>query len=138
MGLSAEDKLAIIELVGRYNQAGDIGDGDAWADTFTEDGIFEANQLRVQGREQLRQMALDVTRAIGHIRHSTYNFVIDGEGDEARLQAAFTIMAVAQDRQSVRVIGVGNYDDRLRRVQGQWKFRHRHGRALFWDHPGWP
>ena len=45
MPLSAEDRLAIMETLSRYNQAIDnfLADpADAWADCFTDDGTFRA------------------------------------------------------------------------------------------------
>ncbi len=60
MGLSAEDKIEIQELVIRYNRAIDSGDAVGWVDTFTADGVFES--LRVgtfTGREELRRLATE-------------------------------------------------------------------------------
>ena len=45
MGLTADDRLAIMETLSRHNQAIDglLPDAaDAWADTFTKDGTFRA------------------------------------------------------------------------------------------------
>jgi hypothetical protein len=45
MSLSADDRLAIVDTLSRYNQAIDNflpEAADAWADCFTQDGIFRA------------------------------------------------------------------------------------------------
>ena len=42
MPLSVEDRLAIQELIARYNHAIDGGDPDGWAATFAPDGTFES------------------------------------------------------------------------------------------------
>ncbi len=138
MGLSAEDKMEIIELVGRYNHAGDVGDADAWADTFTDDGVFESKQIRYEGRETLKQLAIDTVNGIEHPRHHTYNFVIEGDGDSANMKSSITVMSVAHDRGSARIVGVGNYDDTLIKVSGAWKFQRRFVRFLYWHNPTWP
>jgi hypothetical protein len=54
-----EDEQAILDTLHRYNRAVDVGDDAAWAELFTEDGIFRcldragAEILRIQGREAL-------------------------------------------------------------------------------------
>ena len=54
MPLTAEDRMEMIELVGRYNHAIDRRDAEAWADTFTEDGRFHAPPNHdIRGREAL-------------------------------------------------------------------------------------
>jgi hypothetical protein len=55
MPLSTEDRLAILDLVARYNTTWDLGvpDGAArWASTFTDDGVFE---IEVHGPEGLEK-----------------------------------------------------------------------------------
>ena len=39
--MSAEEITEINHLTNRYNQAADSGNGEAFAETFTEDGILE-------------------------------------------------------------------------------------------------
>ena len=129
MALTAEDKLEIMELVARYNHAQDQDDYDAWVDTFTEDGVFESPQIRHQGREELRQLSLDTAAGIPHVRHLTQNFIIEGDGDAATMQSTIEVRSIAEDRQSWRVVGIGTYEDDLRRVDGRWKFQRRSFRA---------
>ena len=43
MPLSIEDQLDIMELMARYNHAIDGSQPEAWADTFTDDGVFEGS-----------------------------------------------------------------------------------------------
>ena len=38
--LSAQDMIEVQSLYARYNWALDRGDAEAWADTFTPDGVF--------------------------------------------------------------------------------------------------
>ncbi len=138
MALTAEDKLEIMELVARYNHAQDQNDYDGWVDTFTEDGVFESPQIRHQGREELRQLSLDTAAGIPHVRHLTQNFIIEGDGDEATMQSTIEVRSIAADRQSWRVVGIGNYEDDLRRVEGRWKFQRRFVRMLYWKNDAWP
>src|SRR5690606_15710924 len=49
--LAANDYIEIQQLYARYNTAIDRNDADAWADTFTADGVFAGN---FKGREALK------------------------------------------------------------------------------------
>jgi hypothetical protein len=115
--LTFEDKYEITELVARYNYALDTGDGDAWAATFTEDGVFGT----LTGTESLAEFARDRDNA--RQRHWTNNLVIDGEGREATLSCYLHVTLVGAP--GIEIVTTGLYTDQLRRVDGEWKFARR-------------
>jgi uncharacterized protein (TIGR02246 family) len=118
MTLSAEDRVEIIQLVARYNHAADARDAAAWADTFTEDGVFIKDaQPEVKGRTALLKNIRDLPPT--NSRHWTLNFVIDGEGDRASMQADFALLC------ENRIEYTGRYANLLRKVDGQWRFERR-------------
>lgn len=121
MALTSEDRLAIMELVARYNHAYDGGDAEAWAATFTEDGVFQSRGRRTQGREALVRRVEDRAERIATFkpRHLNNNFVIEGDGDSATLTCHVLLMSGSD------VAAVGSYEDVLRRVDGAWRFTHR-------------
>ena len=121
MALSAEDKIAIMELAARYNQAIDSGDGEGWAATFAEDGVFEFAQGEVTGRAQLVQYVEDGAerRQERSTRHWNNNMVIEGDGDAATLSCYLHLMSGAE------LAATGTYDDTLKKVDGVWKFARR-------------
>ena len=120
MALTSEDKVEIAELAARYNRAIDSGDAEGWAATFTEDGVFEGSQGKVQGREALVHFVEDrEQRATSQQRHWNNNFVIEGDGDSATLTCYLLLMSGSE------VAAIGSYDDVLRRVDGAWRFAHR-------------
>ena len=51
-----EDELAIHRVIVRYGLAVDIGDADATADTFVEDGVYDVDVGLMRGREAVREM----------------------------------------------------------------------------------
>ena len=51
--ISLEDRFAIIDLCSVYNYTVDQADGEGWAATFTEDGIFAGPAGQAEGREAL-------------------------------------------------------------------------------------
>jgi ketosteroid isomerase-like protein len=130
MGLTTEDRLAILDLIARYNHAYDQGDGEAYADTWTEDGVFEGART-ARGRAELQAMPQSSAERGWSVRHWTANPVIDGDGDEATMRLYLTVLRI--DADGHRIDQTGIYTDRLRRVQGSWKFVHRH---LTPDGPG--
>lgn len=118
MSLSAEDRVEMLQLVARYNHAADAGDAEAWADTFTPDGVFKKNAApEVAGRAALVAMlrARDPDKA----RHWTMNIVIEGEGDHARMSADFSLL------RANRVLFSGRYHNQLVKHDGAWKFARR-------------
>lgn len=129
MGLTAEDKIEIQELVIRYNRAIDSRDAAGWVDTFTADGVFES--LRVgtfSGRQELLRLATgfwteplyDEWRGG---QHWTSMPVIEGDADEARL-FCYHLMFMPRDDAFVGVI-MAAHDDEVVRVDGRWRFRRR-------------
>ena len=57
MPLSAEDRLAITEVIARYCHATDGGDGEGVAEQFTENGILEiTGAWQARGHQQIVQI----------------------------------------------------------------------------------
>ena len=121
VGLTAEDHVAIRNLAGRYSQALDLGDPAAWAEVFTDDGVMEmvAQGYEIKG-ETLRSLPRDGEPSSG--RHIPTTFVIDGAGDEATMRSYVTVVSTDDP---ARIVFQGRYEDRLRRVDGEWRIAHR-------------
>ena len=120
MALAAEDHLAILNLIARYNHAIDLVNPEMWADCFTEDGEFDARPVtHCHGRAELLEFC---QHAQGRVRHWTSNLLVEGEGDTAtasRYLMALTPGAVAEPG----VTGV--YHDQLVKQDGDWKIKRR-------------
>jgi hypothetical protein len=124
MALSAEGRLAILDLIARYNHALDTGGKEAYAATWAEDGVFELGaQETVRGRAAIRDRFANPPPEEMRIRHWTTNPVIGGDGDWATLR--LDVMAIRIDAHGRQVGFSGAYDDRLERVGGAWKSAHR-------------
>ena len=121
MPLSLEDQLDIMELMARYNHAIDSSQPEDWADTFTEDGVFEGSAMTVRGREEMLAFVRNRDQS-NPIRHWNNNILIDGDGDDATAKVYLVTFDVTGPPE-VRVSGM--YHDTLKRVDGQWKFTHR-------------
>jgi hypothetical protein len=58
--MSPQDRLDVMELIGRYQQVVDAGDDAAYADNFIPDGIVESSTGVYRGREAIRAMIRDL------------------------------------------------------------------------------
>jgi len=123
MAISAEDRLAILELAARYNQAFDYGDVDAWVKTFTSDGVFaDSGGFSVQGTDELRTFAGKAAQGDVAIRHWNSSHVIEGNGDTAT-HSCYLMLIIMEEVPTI--FGVGRYDDKLKKVNGEWRFVRR-------------
>ena len=120
---SVEDKLAINELVAKYNMAMDHVQAAEWADTFTDDGdlVIDGKSI-AKGRAALTAMVEGAAKGVYRGRHWVCNSIIDGEGNTARLRMYVLSFAI-NDGIVPRVMG--EYDDTLVKANGQWKFKTR-------------
>jgi hypothetical protein len=133
MAMTALDYEKIRQLLARYNLAIDLGDADGWAACFTDDGVFECTGLpeyspfsgRFEGIDALKDYATtQYSRAQGRARHWNWNLEIDGDGKEATMRSYLLILTVGERPAPVNATGI--YQDRLRKVRGEWRFAERH------------
>lgn len=120
-----EDKLAIQELLARYNFAINFGDVEGWANCFTEDGIFECPFGIFKGYAALRKYVSDRTaeRQGLPLRHMNTNIIIDVQGDHASARCYLLLMQAAPE--GLKLLTTGVYQDELRKIKGSWRFSHR-------------
>ena len=138
--LTAEDRLAIIELAGRYSFAIDFHDGEGVADCFTDDGSFEWYRLvpfgngatelsgSARGRKELLAFGAGARAFSGTPEasqvpegplftgvHVTSNHVID-EVDGTVIHRCYLVLQTG---------GIGVYESDVVKVNGKWRFNHR-------------
>jgi ketosteroid isomerase-like protein len=137
-GSYAEDRAMIENLQARYLFALDFRDADAYAETFTEDGILDYGVGEIQGRDAIRQMVLNL-RANAEARqaedtsglrpaanrHNITNIVIEIDGDTAVATAYWFHMSNANPERGAQLTSFGHYEDELVKVDGEWLFSKR-------------
>lgn len=125
------DHLAIRELTARYNRAFDDVDSEAWADTFTSNGVMEFGGPPVTGRDALVEMS----RATGYgYVHITTDPIIEVDGDRATQSCTLVVATRSKERGPVGVAMTGRYEDELVRTPDGWRFTRR--RAILDTDPG--
>ena len=127
--LSAEDKIAIIELLGDYAYRLDSGDIDGYVDNFLPDGTFEDFSGKREGRDAIRASVggmMEAGRVGGNsrVRHVLGIPHIQGEGDRARTRT-YVLMPRQNDEKQVSFPNVGVYEDELVKKDGRWRIAHR-------------
>lgn len=143
----ARDRAEIEDLMARYLFAMDYNDFDAYADTFTENGTLEYARGSVTGRDNIRASAKGFKEAVGALyqdvdgnpailRHVLCQSVIRVEGDRAWHTGFWFEMANDGPRNDAGrftpTLGTfGIYEDKLERVDGEWKFSYRNIRNEF-------
>lgn len=115
MTITAEDRVQMTELMGRYNQALDARDSEAWAETFTEDGVLDPGDgNEIQGRSALKARLDSMSRTTLE-RHWASNFMIDVQGETVTLLAEMGVL------KGNTVVTTGRYVNHMKTVDGKWK-----------------
>jgi uncharacterized protein (TIGR02246 family) len=117
------DHLAIRELTARYNRAFDDVDSEAWADTFTADGVMDyGGSAPIAGRNALVKMS----QATGYgFVHITTDPIIEVDGDRATQRCTVIIANRSKARDRVAIAMTGRYEDELVRTPDGWRFKRR-------------
>lgn len=142
--LTAEDRVAIQDLYTRYCWSIDTADATAWVETFTEDGVFEANGQVTTGRAALEdwvraRIQQRVTEPTVSGQHFISNIDVDGDVRSARARAYWMRTVHVRDTGAVQVVGTGWFDDELRKINGRWRFkRHTASKQVPWLAPEAP
>jgi ketosteroid isomerase-like protein len=134
-GSYAEDRAMIEDLQARYLFALDFRDADAYAATFTEDGVLDYGAGKIQGRQAIREMVAGMRAnaerqraedksglrpAAG--RHNISNIVLKIDGDRAKGTAYWFHMGNANPERAAQLNSFGHYEDELVKVNGEWLF----------------
>lgn len=121
--ISLEDRFAIIDLCSVYNYTVDQADGEGWAATFTEDGVFAGPAGQAEGREALVPFCGQLAEAFPGGMHFTDNHLFEVDGDTC-YHKCFLDFKVPSPDGSVASILLG-YEDVIIKVDGEWLFKRR-------------
>lgn len=143
MSLSAEDRLAIFELLSRVAYAYDQRDLPGLAECFTTDAQFSLHiagaepMAPFEGREAIMTLYRDAMAAQTDVRRHVISnpfFIETGietgikagaeSGAEPTVVSNLTLLAT-EDGHS-RLLCTGVYRDTLRRVDSRWRLHRRH------------
>jgi ketosteroid isomerase-like protein len=124
------DRIEIDALYARQSHAVDESDGEAWAATYTEDGVFESPTYRLSatGPAELAAFARDSNdRARGQgrqFRHVISSVWLTSGGPD-RMHARAYLMIHVTDAESTKIDRSIVLNDTLVRTDGGWRVQHR-------------
>ena len=127
-----EAAIEIMNLEARYARVWDTGQAEAWADVFTEDGVFEnvagpdRPGRRVQGRAELAKFCDEVNAfATGiHLMH-TPHIVVDGDTAVGGLYFEYRRVNRQAPDATAQGSTSGYYDVRYVRTERGWRMKTR-------------
>jgi uncharacterized protein (TIGR02246 family) len=125
MSLSPADRLAILDVITRADEAASRRDADAYVELFTEDAVLDGTQGRHVGREALRSGVGPVWSAEGPATlHLTLNPVVEPgpSGDQAAVRSVLLIIDPAAPP-TIRAAAAITQE--LRRAEGSWRITRR-------------
>lgn len=123
----------IREHLARCTQAGDARKADAYAGSFTVDGVLELQSETVSGREAIRTwmqapsvIPAPIGGAPGFVSHHLTTCSVEFTGiDTATVRTYWLVTSAAGLDHN------GFYLDRLAREDGEWRIAHRRPRTLW-------
>ena len=134
--MSTEDRLAILDLMGRYCNTFDARDAESWTDLFTDDAVWEHVRVgdaepvrRYESREALQEWISSYFEQASRDGRSTRHFstgteVIELTVDTARARTSVATVQSAPGPEP-KIVSMGYYDDELRKTRDGWRFVRR-------------
>jgi len=123
-----DDFMQISQLFSQYNYTIDNGDGEGWADVFTEDGVFRDPSWCAIGRNALIKV-VGTDKRVGkdrdHFHMPSLGPIVYLNKNNATIHSTVIVVREAGFGKNGGVWVTGSYDDRLTRVNGKWRFAYR-------------
>lgn len=125
------DRAEVAELLARYAELVDAGDFDGVGELLSDAEVLEAGGQRVAvGAEQVA--ALYASTTVRHddgtpgTAHVITNVIVEAVpgGDELEVRSRFTVLQAVEGF-PLQPVAVGRYVDRVRRIDGRWRFVRR-------------
>jgi uncharacterized protein (TIGR02246 family) len=149
-------RVGILDLFARYAWAFDCGDADAYAETFTVDGVLaDFPHLRVEGRTEIRAAIAKMMtrRGVNGWQHRNDNLRMKRDGESYVIHSYWNLILMMQRPEGdVAEVGampnfrfiipsMGYYVSRCVRVGEEWLFSERtsyrgKSEGLPWKKPG--
>jgi hypothetical protein len=120
--LTAGDITSIQQLYARYNTVIDNGDGEAWANTFTADGVFAGN---IKGHDALVGFVKNWKGTMGGAtrRHFSADLVVTPSAEGATGTASALLIDFST--KPVSIMNSMTYNDVLVKTAQGWRFKSR-------------
>jgi hypothetical protein len=125
-----EDEREILRLIVGYGLAVDVGNGDAAAQTFTEDGVYDVDVGTMTGRDAVRAMVHGERHQsmVGRCAHQIGPATVTIDGDQATAVGYSRVYLAGPA--GIHVYRVSANRWQLRRLGDGWRIVRRTTRVL--------
>ena len=136
MTLSLEDKIELIELVGRYGDALDDENWDALDDIFTADATFAIPALNASmtGIEDIKKF-MDQSGHLHPAAHLMTNVYSQQTADGVELRSRVILPRTQTQEDGSATMIHGSYYDTVIKTDAGWRIREREFRTTRRDRP---
>ena len=125
VSLTAADRLAVLDVVTRADEAASRRDADGYVELFTEDAVLDGTQGRHAGREALRASLAPIWAAEGPATlHLTLNPVVE-PGPAPDQAVARSVLLIIDPATPPALRTTAAITQELRRSEGSWRIARR-------------
>jgi uncharacterized protein (TIGR02246 family) len=127
MPLTADDRLAIHDLLATYWRTVDESDPEGFANTFTEDGVLTNYSGSTRGRAAIAEWLDGYMPVKEGNRHTSVNtLVTEVSDDEATVWSYMLVIGAYPPRVNTPYLSaIARFDDRVVRTAKGWRFAER-------------
>jgi ketosteroid isomerase-like protein len=124
VSLTTDDRLAILEVIARYNRLADDRDVEGTVALYTDDGYIDGDFSTGRGPDGLRADLPGIFAMEGTLkRHISVNHVLDGDGETATVRS---LLLVVEGETLPAVGATADITDELRKQDGGWRVARHH------------
>jgi|SRR5580658_3223220 ketosteroid isomerase-like protein len=126
MTLSAEDRLEILELLARADDAASARDADAYVALFTEDGVLDGEKGEHRGRDALRLAVNVVWASEGPASaHLTLNAIIGPTDGQPNRATATSTLIIVDPGQPPKLLSLSRVVQHVEKTGPRWQIARR-------------
>jgi ketosteroid isomerase-like protein len=128
--LTSTDRLDILDVVTRADNAASRRDADEYVSFFTDDAVLDGAEGEHRGKERLRESVGPIWASEGPVStHATLNAVVDGvDGDPDRAVVTSQLM-ILRSESPVSIASLSFIAQHLVRVGSLWLIERRSVRS---------
>lgn len=126
MSLDVSDRLDILDVLARADNAAGRRDPDAYVELFTDDVVLDGDQGTHVGKETLRQAVGAIWANEGTATlHLTLNPTLEVVRSSSDEVIAHSVLLIVQSGASPDILTVAIITQRLRRIGAFWRIFYR-------------
>ena len=120
--VTAETRMAILDLCAAYNWLTDTGDAHGVAALFTTDGVWDGTPGRFEGRDEIVDFNERIHEVIRGSMHFNGNHQFEVDGDRILHRCSSALHIASDDGVQVQLM---TYEDVIVEQDGAWRFAER-------------